>query len=167
MARRPLVISFDLDDTLICYQPSVPCEPNRVPWLLRHWFGEPLRLGTASLLRELASRGMQTWVVTTSYRSPAYIRWFFRFYGIRLAGVVNQEVYDRRVTRYFDRPPSKYPPAFGIDLHIDDSQGVEMEGQDHGFNVVVVKPDDDRWAEKVLAAIAQLESDTRNAVPPV
>src|SRR5262249_34681987 len=38
-------ISFDLDDTLICYQPGVPCEPS-LPW---HWRllggNEPLRRG--------------------------------------------------------------------------------------------------------------------------
>jgi hypothetical protein len=158
MPGRPLVISFDLDDTLICYQPSVPCEPNRVPWVLRHWFGEPLRLGTAALLRELAGRGIRVWVFTSSYRSPLYIKWFFRFYGIRLSGVVNQELYDRLVTREFRWRPSKYPPAFGIDLHVDDSPGVGMEGEQHGFNVLVVRADDQRWAEQVLAAVDRLEA---------
>lgn len=38
----PRIISFDLDDTLICYQPGTPREPNRVPRLLRPWFREPL-----------------------------------------------------------------------------------------------------------------------------
>ena len=51
--------------------------------------------------------------------------------------------------------PSKYPPAFGIDLHIDDSEGVLEEGREHGFRVVVVTPNDERWTEKVLDAVSE------------
>jgi hypothetical protein len=49
--------------------------------------------------------------------------------------------------------PSKYPPAFNIDLHVDDSEGVRMEGDLHGFRVVVVRPDDEDWTQKVLEAV--------------
>src|SRR6266540_1663491 len=48
---------------------------------------------------------------------------------------------------------SKYPPAFGIDLLVDDSEGVWLEGQQFRFNVVHVLPSDVAWAEKVLAAV--------------
>ena len=38
-------ISFDLDDTLICYEAGVASEP-RLPWYLRLFISdEPLRLG--------------------------------------------------------------------------------------------------------------------------
>jgi hypothetical protein len=49
--------------------------------------------------------------------------------------------------------PSKYPPAFGIDLHVDDSEGVAEEGRRHRFAVVVVSPRDPDWAARVLAAV--------------
>jgi len=32
-----------------------------------------------------------------------------------------------------------------IGLHVDDSDGVRMEGKQHGFHVVVVTPDDSHW----------------------
>jgi hypothetical protein len=51
------------------------------------------------------------------------------------------------------RSCSKYPPAFGIDLLIDDLEGVRCEGDRFGFRVLCVAPDDELWAEKVLAAI--------------
>ena len=55
----------------------------------------------------------------------------FLAYGVRLGGVVNQ---DRHVRTLRDSRPranecSKYPPAFGIDLLVDNSQGVKEEGQ--------------------------------------
>ena len=150
-ARRP-VISFDLDDCLICYDDAVPCEPDLVPRPLRPWFREPLRRGTRKLADELVRRGWDVWVFTTSYRSPRKVRWWFRFHGIRLAGVVNQAVYERAVSPDGWQRPSKYPPAFNIDLHVDDSEGVRMEGERHGFDVVVVRPDDPGWAGRVLAA---------------
>jgi hypothetical protein len=146
-------ISFDLDDTLICYREDAPREP-RPPWHRRLLAPrEPLRLGAPSLVRALSERGWEVWVYTTSYRSPASVRRWLRSYGIRVARVINQDAHDRLFRRARgDRPPSKYPGAFGIDLHVDDSDGVRLEGERHNFRVVVVAPDDDDWAEKVLAA---------------
>jgi hypothetical protein len=146
-------ISFDLDDTLICYREGTPCEP-RPPWHRRLLAPrEPLRLGTCSLVQTLSARGWEVWVYTTSHRSPASIRRWLRSYGIRVARVVTQQEHDRLVWRpVFGRKPSKNPAAFGIDLHVDDSDGVRVEGEQHAFRVVVVGPHDTSWVEKVLAA---------------
>jgi hypothetical protein len=154
-------VSFDLDDRLICYDPTVPCEKRRVPWVLRYWFNEPLREGAVSSMRDLATRGCRIWVFTTSYRSPRKVKWWLRFYGVKVEGVINEQAYRKRVSishfeRLGKRRPSKYPPAFGINLHVDDSEGVRMEGEEHGFKVVVVRPDDRAWGEKVLRAVEKM-----------
>ena len=79
-------------------------------------------------------------------------------HGIRVDGVVNDERPRRELARRrFSRLPSKYPPAFGIDLHVDDSEGVLMEGQEYGFRVLVVSPNDERWTERVLNAVGQIK----------
>lgn len=147
-------ISFDLDDTLICYQPGAPYEP-RPAWYWRAvTSGEPLRHGAAALMRSLHARGCELWVYTTSHRPPLSVKLWLRAYGVRVRRVVNQDVHDRYLRRTVnDYPPSKNPRAFGIDLHVDDSDGVRMEGDAHGFRVVVVSPDDADWAAKVLAAV--------------
>jgi hypothetical protein len=49
--------------------------------------------------------------------------------------------------------PSKRPHAFKIALHIDNSPGVAIEGERHGFNVCVIDPSDNDWADKVLNAV--------------
>ena len=151
-------ISFDLDDTLICYGGETPCEP-RPPWYRRLLAArEPLRQGAPALLRALRGRGFELWVYTTSHRSPGSVRRWLRAYGIRVAGVVNRDVHDRHLRNEPpDRQPSKHPGAFGIDLHVDDSDGVRLEGERHGFRVVVVAPEDGWWAEKVLAAAEELQ----------
>jgi hypothetical protein len=140
-------ISFDVDDTLVCYS-GTPREQH-LSWLWQWWYPEPLRLGTRDLMRELIRRGHTLWIYTTSHRPPGYLRGWFRSLGVRLEGVVNQDKHEQVVGR---RGLSKYPPAFGIDLHIDDSSGVGEEGQRHGFRVLVVSPQDLEWAAKVLAA---------------
>jgi hypothetical protein len=99
---------------------------------------------------ELLQRRCELWIYTTSYRSPHYLRGWFRCLGVPLTGVINQTQHERVVGRH---GPSKYPPAFGIDLHVDDSEGVGMEGQRHGFAVVVVSPEDPDWASGVLEAV--------------
>jgi FMN phosphatase YigB (HAD superfamily) len=150
-------ISFDLDDTLICYQASVPQEP-RLSWFLRLFVDdEPLRIGTPELIRQLRQRGWEVWVYTTSNRSSADVRRCLRCHGVRIDGMINQDAHDRHLRRSTqDRPPSKNPAAFGINLHVDDSGGVRMEGDQHGFAVVVVTPDDRDWTAKVLRAVDEL-----------
>lgn len=151
-------ISFDLDDTLICCDPTVPCEPNRVPLWWRARYSEPLRLGTVSLMTDLMRQGHSLWIYTTSYRAPAQVKRWLKFYGIALDGVINQEMHERCAgcDRYAP-PVSKHPPAFGIDLHVDDLAGVALEGAARGFEVVVVRPDDTAWTQQVREAVAQWE----------
>ena len=104
---RIMRISFALDDTLICYQAHVPREPPPAwPWRL-DVRDEPLRLGARKLLRELARRGHELNVYTTSYRSPRGVRWWLRAHGIRVREVINQDAHDRRLRSHpDDRPPS-------------------------------------------------------------
>lgn len=147
-------ISFDLDDTLICYQPGVPQEPPlRWPasWLVRD---EPLRAGTRDLVRELRRRGWEVWVYTTSLRDPLSVRVWLRLHGVRVGRVINADVHAAHYRRHptSGRVPSKNPAAFGIALHVDDSDGVRMEGETHGFGVVVIDPGDLAWTDKVLVA---------------
>ena len=58
--------------------------------------------------------------------------------------------------------PSKYPPAFGIDLHVDDSPGIAIEGEQHGFRVLVIASDDPGWVTRVLEAVAAVAKSLTN-----
>jgi hypothetical protein len=146
-------ISFDVDDTLVC-GPATPVEPP-FSWWHRWWYPERLRHGTRALMRALHGRGHRLWIYTTSYRPPRYLRGWFRSLGVPMEGVVNQDRHDRVVGRmhFPGYPPSKYPRAFGIDLHVDDSEGVAIEGRQFGFRVLVVAPDDPDWTTRILAAV--------------
>ena len=155
-------ISFDLDDTLICYQPGVPHEPDRVPWWLRPWIREPLRLGAARLLRKLAAAGHELWVYTTSYRSPRGVAWWLWCYGVRVRRVINQDRHERCCGH---RGQSKSPWRFGIDLHVDDSWGVWLENV-RDARVCVVTFDDRDWADRVRAAVARVSRNEQPDPPP-
>lgn len=165
LKRQRTRISFDIDDTLACCQRSVPAEEGLLPSVNRH-LGEPLRHGTCSLIRELRRRGCSIWIYTTSGRSPSYIRRWLLMHGIRVDGIVNSVRHHHELTTQgFSRPPSKYPPAFGIDLHVDDSEGVQMEGDTHGFRVVVVRPDDKHWTKRVLDAVTRAQAAIEGRAP--
>jgi hypothetical protein len=143
-----------VDDTLVCHSPNSSNEIERWPKFIHRLFGEPLRLGTRERIAKLRQRGCSIWIYTTSERTPSYIWLWLFLYGIRVNGVVNDERHRRElVGRSFARLPSKYPPAFRIDLHIDDSEGVLLEGSEHGFHVLVISPDDPFWTQKVLDAV--------------
>lgn len=158
-SARPLRISFDLDDTLTSHCDRVQMESGWFPGFIHRWLGEPLRDGTYRLMRELRRRGCSIWVYTSSSRSAFHIRRWLLLHGIRLDGVVNSSLhYDASSKHQLPVTPSKFPPAFGIDLHIDDSEGVRMEGERLGFRVLVVDPYDPLWADKVLAVVSRLQA---------
>ncbi len=103
-------------------------------------------------------QGEEVWIYTTSYRSVVYIRFLFLLHGIQLKGVVNQAIHDRHLKKLSRAPRcSKYPPAFGIDLLIDDQEGVLLEARRHDFKVVWVKPQYKDWTEQVKAEYWKLK----------
>ncbi len=158
--RRPQIrVSFDVDDTLACLPHHSAAEHSRLPAVVHRWLGEPLRTGTRTLTRELRRQGCSIWVYTSSGRTPSYIRRWLLLYGVHVDGVVNSVRHSQALSVHgFSNAPSKFPPAFGIDLHVDDSEGVRIEGNDYGFRVVVVRPDDENWAQRVIDAVAEVRT---------
>lgn len=142
-------IAFDLDNTLIRSAYNFALETPRRRFWARLLGKESLRAGIVELADYCQARGWEVWVYTTSYRSAGYIRRLFWLHGIQLAGVVNQARHDREVTVR----STKYPPQFGIDLLIDDSEGVRLEAERYGFNMLVVSPTDAEWTAKVKARL--------------
>ena len=147
-------ISFDIDDTLMMHGDGYPLEPNRVPWYLRVFFKERLREGSYELLHQLHELGHEISIYTTSSRKVSYIRRWFKFYGVQLKCIVNDEIHNQVVggssKLLGKRPPSKNPRKFNVDLHVDDLPGVAQEGEEYGFNVLVIDPEDKDWTKKVL-----------------
>jgi len=144
-----MIISFDLDDTLI--PGTKQFETSARSFLQKLWKVEKLRTGTIELMKACQEKGHKVYVYTTSYRSPRRIWWMFYLYGIKLDKVINQQVHNQVVR--MPAKPSKYPPAFKIDLHIDDSKGVEMEGEKYNFRTIIVNENNPNWAAEILAAI--------------
>ena len=147
-------ISFDVDDTLVLYDQGAPGE-RLVPWYWRWWYPESMRLGTRDLLHALVKRKCEVCVYTTSLRSARYLRGWFKCIGIPLADVIDVDRHEQTVGRltFPGYTPSKYPPAFGIDLHIDESEGVAEEGRMHGFEVLVISPRDLDWTKRILDTV--------------
>jgi hypothetical protein len=145
-----LIISFDLDDTLIPGAKRFATERRNA---LHKIFGlEALRIGTIDLIKLLQSKGHKIYVYTTSFRSTTKIWWTFFLYGIKLDGIINQRIHEKTLKEK-TRNHSKYPPIFSIDIHVDDSKGVAIEGQRHNFKTIIVAEADVAWADYVLANI--------------
>ena len=142
-------LAFDLDNTLIrCgYEFPISTPKHRI-WA-KLLSNEQLRHEIKELTDSCRQRGWEVWVYTTSYRSAWQIRKLFWLHGISLDGVVNQQRHNHEVQARC----TKHPPSFGIDFLIDDSEGVRIEGERHGFRVLVVAPEDAQWAEKVRTAL--------------
>ncbi len=151
-------ISFDLDNTLICRQATAKYEHNLDLFLIGLWLNEPLRLGTKFLIKHLQQDGHEIWIYTTSYRNPFLVKLWLRLYRIRVDNVVNQTIHDRHTKLKSSKfQLSKNPKLFNIDLHVDDSIGVKMEGDRCGFKVLVIEPNDLAWVDKVIKTVNAFE----------
>ena len=148
-------IGFDLDRTLIPAPGSVmQLEP--LGWAPRMISREPLRAGTPKLLLELRQRRHEIWLYTSSLQSAARLRLWFRAFGVRIDGIINQTRHDA-VLLGSKLGCSKYPPAFGIELLVDDSEGVATEGKRLGFAVLRIEEDDVGWCSRVVCRVAEAE----------
>ena len=145
-------IAFDLDNTLIRDKYPFPLEPQSQRWFLRLLGFEPLRKNTFQLMKLLQQQDHKIWIYTSSRRDLVYLRLLFQWQGILLDGIVNLDVHQQHVkTRC-----SKYPPAFGIDLLIDDSRGVAIESRKYVFEMIQIAPEDEDWHTKVIEKINEL-----------
>lgn len=147
-------VAFDLDNTLIRCGYDFEIEEPTKKILSKFFKYEKLRRGTISLCNSLSEQNIEIWVYTTSLRKPAYIKRMFWLYGIKLDGVVNQTIHTKHVTVN----SSKYPVLFGIELLIDDSEGVRLEAEKFGFNALIVQPEDINWVNKISEAVMMQKS---------
>ncbi|HRI19945.1 MAG TPA: hypothetical protein PLA68_03285 [Panacibacter sp.] len=145
-----MIISFDLDDTLIPATKRFETEKQNL--FQRVCAIEELRIGTIQLMKTLQAQGHRIFVYTTSLRKTNKIWFTFFSYNIKLDKVINQAIHERTLREKYSTY-SKYPPAFNIDIHIDDSRGVEAEGSRFGFKTIIVAADDTNWTEFVLQNI--------------
>lgn len=142
-------ISFDLDDTLIAKNKFKLERSN----LLQKLFGiERIREGTVDLFKELKKQKHTIYIYTTSYRSELRIKCMFYSYGISVDYIINQQKHLSKIKKENFRC-SKFPPMFKIDIHIDDSLGVELEGQKYGFQTIVISETDENWTQTILNKI--------------
>jgi len=133
-------ISFDLDDTIIPSTTNFETEPIK-NWQKFLGF-EKIRKNSFFVMTELKKHNHQIGIYTTSFRNPFYIRLLFLSYGIPLDFVINQNKHDF-ILKNNKNKCSKYPPAFNIDLHIDDSDGLAIEAKKFDFKVLILKNTDD------------------------
>ncbi|MDO7883863.1 HAD family hydrolase [Hymenobacter cheonanensis] len=142
-------VAFDLDNTLIRNDFDFPLAVAQRPLVQKILHTEPLRLGIQEVFAFCRARHWEVWVYTTSYRSPLYIRKLLWVYGLRADGIINQTRHNHRVSVR----STKHPPTFGIDVLIDDSRGVQLEGERFGFHVIQIEPNDFDWVDHVQARL--------------
>ena len=139
-------ISFDLDQTLLTFKNEFPTEPqNLFQKVLRF---EKLRLGTVGLMQQIQLQDHEVWIYTSSQRPKHYINELFLRHEIKLDGILNRKYHISGVALE-RRALKKYPPAFDIDIHIDDSIGVMLDGEVFGFKTILVQPDEINWVKKI------------------
>ena len=142
-----MTISFDLDDTLIPTTFKFDVEAQN--FLQRVFKIENIRKGSLELFKELEKRKIKVNIYTTSYRSKARIKIMFMSYGIKVDKIINQQEHNK----FVKIQSSKFPPMFNIDIHIDDSVGVKMEGEKYNFKTIIISKESHNWVEEIIKKI--------------
>jgi hypothetical protein len=145
-----MIISFDLDDTLIPGTKRFETEKQTIAHRLLGL--EKIRLGTIQLFKELRNKGYRIYIYTTSFRSASKIKLTFYFYGIPVDTAINQQRHNRQL-RENKNKASKFPPAFDIDVHVDDSSGLRIEGERFNFKTIIVDENDKNWGQTILKSL--------------
>jgi hypothetical protein len=143
-------ISFDLDGTLLCGRLTRLADPE-LPPLPQTVREDRLRRGAAPLLRQLAKDGHGIWIYTESLRGRTPVLEWFAALGIPFAGMVNRQIHEAEWLRRGFPPkcPRKYPPWFGIDLHVDNDPEIAAEGDALGYRVVPIDSGAEDFAQTV------------------
>ena len=140
-------ISFDLDGTLITNGNEFETEyRSKIAGLFSV---EKIRKDTSKLISLLENNGHRIHIYTTSFRSERKIRRNLKYYGIKVNKIINQTE-NKRILKEHKNNSSKYPPAFGFDIHIDDLKGVGIESEKYKFKAIIIEPTDNNWIEKIL-----------------
>lgn len=146
-------ISFDIDNTLIPYVDDFEVTPVNIFWKL---IGvESLREGTKELFQTLQNQGHEIWIYTSSHRSLFSLKKTFLLNGLNPKGYINGKRSEQYLKKYAC-DASKNPKLFGIDLHVDDSEGVRMEGNEYEFETIIVHPKNKNWVTEILQHIETL-----------
>nr|WP_319401734.1 hypothetical protein [uncultured Carboxylicivirga sp.] len=139
-------ISFDLDSTIVPNGEEFETEKRNG---IARLFGiEKIRKGTPKLFLGLQRQGHKIHIYTTSFRSKIKIRLTLRYYGVKVNRIVNQTE-NQKALKAKNISVTKYPTAFGFDLHVDDSSGVEIEAEQHDFKVIIIETTDKNWIDKI------------------
>lgn len=150
-----MIISFDIDNTLVPYSDEFEVEERKL--LSRMMGAERIRKGTIELWVKLQNKGHEIWIYTTSNRSVFSLKKTFRSYGLTPTKFINGKI-NQETLRRNNCQASKNPKLFGIDVHIDDSKGVEVEGEQFGFRTIIIDVSDKAWVEKVVERIYAIET---------
>ena len=147
-----MIISFDLDDTLIPTSTKFAVEKQN--FIQKIFKIEKLRIGSLELFKELKKRKYDVYIYTTSYRSKLRIKTMFLSYGISIKSIINQQEHNK----FVKIACSKYPPKFNIDIHIDDSIGVQMEGERYNFKTIIVSKENEFWNLQIVEELVKIEN---------
>lgn len=114
-------------------------------------YNRAVREGTFALMRQLQAEGWEVWIYTLAPLPKTRLKLFFALNGVSLGGVITGHDHASAVRN--QRAPSrsvKHPPAFGIDLMIDDKTITAQAGRQLGFatHQITTHP---KWTEPILS----------------
>ena len=132
-------------------------KPLRFP--LNRFYKERVRLGVPALLNFLNRHGYDIWVYTSRYCSVGYIRFFFKHWNVRLAGIVTgTERKDAGWAGSREELKKLMDARYHSTLHIDNSAVIRTFSGTGKFEEYPVDGTSEAWSRTVMDNIEKMKT---------
>ena len=155
-SRTDRRVTLDLDEVVFCSPEDSFAEPHfRFP--VRCFYKERVRLGVPALFHYLIQNGYDIWVYTSKLYSMEYIRFYFRHWNVRLAGIVTGA--GRKVagsSAFGDELKKKMETHYRSTMHIDGNAVTRTFSGRKEIEEYPLSGSAETWSREVMDVIEKL-----------
>ena len=151
-SRHNRRVTLDLDELVFCANRDEAEKPLSFPF--NRWYTEHIRRGIPALLHHLGMLDYDVWVYSSKYYSPEYIRAFFRYYSVRLDGIITGmgrkgKAHEEENKRMSQLLYNQYEET----LHIDRGMVLRTGKNVKPYEVYPIEAGDDCWVQAVMTVV--------------
>ena len=151
-------VAFDLDETVLQLLPGTKDGLEKpMPFFLRRFCRERIRLGIPALFQFLAQKGYDVWVYTDRYLSLDHLRFLFMYYHCPVTGMITgmgrksplgadmkKKMEDLLETRYAST------------LHVDSETVLKTIAHSKEYEILPLNLSSVTWSQAVMDTVSRL-----------
>lgn len=131
---------------------------EKIGFWAAHGTKERMRLGVPNLIFTLQKKGYDVWVFTSDFYSNEYIEKFFKYYGVRVDGIITGM--GNKVTSKIVNDESikeKVAGKYVLTINADTKSVYYSAKKGEEYDMIDLPEDEGKWSDNVLSIIGTIE----------